>query len=259
VAAGQPLLRIDARDLAAKRAQVEAAQAEAQAVLGEAELHVRRMRALHAEEAAPRAQLDAAETAYARAMAAVAGARATAAELAAVVSYAEVRAPFAGTVARRMVDPGSFATPGAPLIVIQDARRLRVVASAPPEAVRGLARGAGLAASIEGAPAAATVEGVVPGAAGLFTVNAIVDNVDGRYPATGAATLSLPRGTRRSVVIPSTAVRRQGDLTGVDLRGESGVITRWVKLGPAAGDSVEVLSGVRDGDRIFVPAQTEAR
>src|SRR5690606_5554469 len=75
---GQPLLRIDARDLGAQRRQVEAGLAEAEAVLAEAELHVRRMRALYAEEAAPRAQLDAAETGYTRALAAVAAARASA-------------------------------------------------------------------------------------------------------------------------------------------------------------------------------------
>ena len=71
VAAGQPLLRIDARDLAAKSSRAEAMQAEAGAVLREAELHAERMRALYADEAAPKVQLDAAETGLARARAGV--------------------------------------------------------------------------------------------------------------------------------------------------------------------------------------------
>ena len=254
VRAGQPLLRLDARDLSAQRARVEAAQMEAHAVLNEAQLHVQRMRALFADDAAPRAQLDAAETGYERALAGVAGARASAAELAAVASYAEVRAPFAGTVVRRMVDPGSFAAPGAPLLVVQDTRRLRVTAAASPDAVKGLARGAAVTAVIEGEAVPATVEGVVPAAAGLFEVNAIVDNSAGLLPAAGAATLALPQATRTNVLVPLRAVRRQGDLTGVLLLRDDGVLTRWVRLGAIAGDSVEVVTGLRDGDRILVPA-----
>lgn len=255
---GEPLLRIDARDLRAQREQVAAGQAEAEAVLAEAELHVKRMRALYEDDAAPRAQLDAAETGYTRALAGVAAARASAAELAAVSSYSEVRAPFAGMVVRRMVDPGSFAAPGTPLLVVQDTRRLRVSASASPEAVRGLRGGDPVAAVIEGEPVPATIEGIVPGAAGLFTVNAIVDNADGRFPGTGAATLALPQGTRTTMVVPVRALRRQGDLTGVLLVREGGVLTRWVRLGPVVGDSVEVVSGLQDGDRILVPAAVSA-
>jgi RND family efflux transporter MFP subunit len=254
VAAGQPLLRIDARDLNAQRAQVAAAQAEAEAVLGEAELHVERIRALYDDEAAPRAQLDAAETGYTRARAGVAAARASAAQLAAVASYAEVRSPFDGTVVRRLVDAGSFAAPGAPLLVVQDTRRLRVRVSAPPDAVRLLRRGTSVTAVIEGEAVPATIEGVVPGGSGLFTVNAIVDNAGAHLPGTGAATLALPQDLRTTIVVPVRAVRRQGDLTGVQLIREEGVLTRWIRLGAVSGDSVEVVSGLRHGDRILVPA-----
>jgi RND family efflux transporter MFP subunit len=258
VRAGQPLLRIDARDLTAQRARVEAGQAEAEAVLAEAELHLRRMRALYEDDAAPRAQVDAAETGYTRALAAVAAARAGADELAAVSSYAVVRSPFAGTVVRRMVDPGSFAAPGAPLLTVQDARRLRVSVSAPPEAVRALERRAPVTATVERAVVPATIEGIVPGGAGLFTVNAIVDNPGGLLPATGAATLALPQGLRTSIVVPVRAIVRQGELTGVYLRRNGAVLTRWVRLGPVTGDSVEVVSGLENGDRITVPPDTAA-
>ena len=94
----------------------------------------------------------------------------------------------------------------------------------------------------------------VAGAAGLFTVNAIVDNPASLLPATGAATLALPQEMRTTILIPVQAVRRQGDLTGVQLLRDDAVITRWVRLGVELGDSVEVVSGLRNGDRILVPA-----
>ena len=252
---GQPLLRIDARDLAARGAQVAAGRAEAEAVLREAELNAQRMRSLYADQAAPKVQLDAAETGLARARAGVDAARANAAELAAIRDYAVIAAPFAGTVVRRMVDPGSFVTPGAPLLVVQDASRLRLSVSAAPMAVRGLTRGMELTATIESQPVSARVEGVVPAAGGnLYTVNALVSNPQGALPAGGTATLALPQGSRSTIVIPERAVVRQGDLTGVYLRTAESAHLQWVRLGRTLADSVEVISGLRDGQLVIVPA-----
>jgi RND family efflux transporter MFP subunit len=260
VAAGQPLLRIDARELAAKSSQAEAMQAEAEAVLRESELHAGRMRALYADDAAPRAQVDAAETALARARAGVQAARAGAVELNAMRDYSVVRAPFAGTVVRRLADTGSFAAPGGPLLVVQDASRLRVSATVSPEAVRGLRRGQVLEATIEGSPASAVVEGVVPSQGGsLYTVNALVENADGRHLAGSAATLSIPTAARATLVVPASALVRQGDLTGVYLAGDDGARVRWVRPGRSFADSVEVLAGLKDGDRVVATAVRERR
>lgn len=252
VGAGDVLVRIDARDLEAKAAQVSASLAQAEAAHDEAAAHVERMRALFAEEAAPKAQLDAAEAGFARAEAAVRAARAGGDELDAMRSYATVRAPFRGVVTGRFVDAGAFAAPGAPLVTVQDANRLRVSASVSPGAVRDVRRGDTLAITIEGQPATAVVEGVVPAAgANLYTVNAVVDNANGRFLAGSAATLSLPQGEAPSLAIPSAALVREGDLTGVHLAG-AGI--RWIRTGRVFGDSVEIVSGLRDGERIIVPA-----
>jgi membrane fusion protein, multidrug efflux system len=152
------------------------------------------------------------------------------------------------------VDPGSFAAPGGPLLVIQDVSALRITATAAPEAVRGIARGQEIDATIEGMPVRATVEGVVPAAGGsLYTVNAIVPNRDGRMVVRGSATLSLPQGTRSTFVVPRTAIITRADMTGVYLQREGQQLLRWVRVGPAAGDSVEILSGVRDGDVLIIP------
>jgi RND family efflux transporter MFP subunit len=265
VAAGQPLVRIDARDLAARAAQAGASIAEAEAVNRDALAQASRIRALHADSAATRAQLDAAETGLARAEAGVRAARAAAGELGAVSSYATIRAPFAGVVTRRFVDPGAFATPGAPLVSVQDASRLRITASAAPDAVRGVRRGQAIAATVEGQPVTATVEGVVPATSGsLYAVNALVPNpgdaAGGRAILVGsAATLALPLGTRAALVVPAAAVRREGDLTGVTLRTAGGDETRWVRIGRTFADVVEVSAGLRAGDQVVVPAASAAR
>lgn len=254
VAEGQPLLRLDARELDAKAAQVAASVAEAEAIQRDATTQAARIRALYADSAATKAQLDAVETGLARADAAVRAARAASAELQAVSGYAVVRAPFAGIVTQRLVDAGAFAAPGAPLLVVQNASSLRITAAAPPNALGSLRRGARIAARIEGTPVSATVEGVVPSPAGsVYTVNAIVENGAGRWLAGSAATLLIPQGTRRALVVPTRALRREGDLVGVTIRDASGDVLRWIRVGEASGDLTEVLGGLRAGDTVLLP------
>ena len=255
VAAGDLLVRLDARDLAARRDQVDAALAEATAVQADAEVQAGRIRALYADSAATKAQLDQAETGLARATAAVATARGMAAELAATASYAEVRAPFAGIVTRRFVDPGSFAAPGSPLVSVEDASRLRVSVSAAPDAVRGLRSGVAITATIGDSTAEAVIEGVVPSGGNLYTINALVPNSDGRFLSGSAATLALPRGTRRAILVPAGAIGRQGDLIGVQVVGAGQSSLRWVKPGRTAGGMIEILSGLAPGDSVLVTAE----
>lgn len=254
VAAGQPLVRIDARDLAAKAQQAGAAVAEAEAVHGDAETQARRIRALYADSAATRAQLDAVETGLARATAGMTAARAAAAELGAVADYAVVRAPFAGVVTRRFVDPGAFAAPGAPLVEVQDQSQLRVSASATPDAAARVRRGAAVPVTIDGRALVATVEGVVPAAGNLYTINAVVPNERRELLAGATATIAIPTGRATSLLVPTAAVTREGDLTGVTLRTAQGDELRWVRLGRASGAMTEVTSGLRAGDVIVVPA-----
>ncbi len=254
VAAGQLLVRIDARDLSAKSAQVAASVAETEAVRKDAMAQANRIRALYADSAATRAQLDAAETGLARAEAGLKAAQAAASELGAVSSYSIVRAPFAGIVTKRFADPGAFAVPGAPLVTMQDVSTLRISASTTPDIARGLRRGQTLTALIERTPVRATIEGVVPAMAGnLYTINALVPNLDAAFLAGSRAALVLPTGQRRVLVAPSAAIAREGDLTGVTLRTPQGDDRRWVRLGPAIGDMVEVTAGLRTGDRVVVP------
>lgn len=253
VALGQPLLRIDARDLTAKSAQVAASLADANAMQRDAVAQATRIRALYADSAATRAQLDAAEVALARAQATVGAAEAAGSELGAVSSYAVVRAPFAGLITKRFVDPGAFAAPGAPLLSIQDASTLRITASTTPDVARGLHRGQSLAARVERVPVRAAIEGVVPASAGnLYVVNALVANPDAALLAGSTATVTIPTGRRRVLLVPASAIAREGDLTGVVLQTAGGDDRRWVKLGATFGDFVEVTSGLASGDRVVL-------
>lgn len=254
IVAGQTLLRIDARDLAAKHSQVAASIAEAEAVRRDAATQAGRIRALYADSAATRAQLDAVETGLLRAEAGVRAARASSAELSAVSAYASVRAPFSGTVTKRFVDPGAFAAPGSPLLTVQDGDQLRIVANATPDVAVGLKRGQRIDAFVENRPVVAVIEGLVPSTSGnLYIINALVSNAGGTFMPGSTATLLIALGSRRAFVVPSSAIVREGDLTGVTIRLPRGDEVRWIRLGRSNGSMVEVDSGLRAGDSVIVP------
>jgi RND family efflux transporter MFP subunit len=259
VRAGQPLATVDSRDLTAKSAQIAAGIAEAEAIEQEAGLHLQRIQTLFAEDAAPRAQLDAAETGLARARAGVRAAHAGSAELEATRGYSIVRAPFDGVITRRMVDVGAFAAPGTPLLTIQNSRRLRVTGTAAPQAVRGLKRGSRVHVEIEGEATTGAVEAVVPTAGNLYRVNVIVENADGRFMPGSAATLALQQmQDRLTIRVPAAAIQRSGDLAGVYVRSGVNTILRWVQLGATTENEVEILTGLREGEQIIIPANAAA-
>jgi len=250
---GDLLVSLDVRDIDAKASQASGNLQGAEAMLADAEVQVARMRALYADSAAPKAQLDAAEAGLARARAAVLGARGGVAEAAAVREYGAIRAPFDGVVTQRFVDPGAFAAPGAPLVMVQQSGSLRVTALVPPAAAMRVARGAKVEVSIEGIATTGTIEGVVAApSGGLYTVNVIVANPDGAFASGGSATVLLPGGERTVRLIPANAVTREGDLTGVLVRANDVTERRWVRLGRSRGAYVEVLSGVNAGDMVMV-------
>ncbi len=253
VSAGQLLVRLDASDLEAKRLQVEAGVRAAEAGRNEARLYADRIRKLYADSAAPRVQLDAAEAGLARAEAGWQASAAAGSELQATRAYSEVRAPFPGVVTKRFVDPGAFAAPGAPLVTVEDHRAIRISATVAADLPRP-ARGSRVTATVSGVTVEAEIEGVVPAPGGhVVTVNAIVANPGGALRPGAAATLGLPLGDRRVVVVPFAAVVREGDLTGVRVRTAGGDQLRWVRLGKRYDAMIEVLSGVVPGDTVLVP------
>lgn len=260
VKAGQVLLRLDGADLDARTSGVTAGLEASSSQVELAEAQVRRMRALYADSAVAKAALEQAETELQRAKAGLAMTRSQDMELRSHQGYSRLVAPFSGKVVSRRADPGMMASPGVPLLRMEDASVLRVSVSTTTETARRLRTGEILDARLDGKRLKARVEGVVPSGAGnLAVVNALIENRRDSLPSGAVATLSLPRGTKALRMVPSAAVFREGDLTGVWVRTAKGDLRRWIRLGEETSADVEVLSGLREGDSVVVPDASNGR
>jgi len=243
VRAGQVLLTVE-------RASLTAAQQQAAAALEQATATLRRTERLYADSAAPLVQLEAARTAQAQAQAQAGSVRAD-------LAYAEVRAPFSGIVTGRLVDPGDQASPGQPLLVVEDREAREIVVTVPDEVGERLR--AGQTATVEigagGRRVTARIEAVVPGADPRSpTVEVRLSGPAGLAPGL-AAVAELPAGGRSALQVPSSALTRRGQLEGVYLFApDSTLRLRWIRTGRSHDSTVEVLSGLFAGDLVALDA-----
>jgi RND family efflux transporter MFP subunit len=258
VSAGQVLLRLDSRSAehaaAASAAQVRAAQATEEAATRDYE----RQKQLFERHYISQAALDRAEEQYKAATAQAAAQIATAMAARTESGFYTVRAPYAGVVSDVPVVLGDMAMPGRPLLTLYDPGAMRV-SVAVPQTVAGRMRDAD-AAQIE-LPSAAAGR-IQPVATQLLpVVDAATHTQELVRPGTFARVwLNGTTASDRRLSVPASAVVRRAEVTAVYVVSDGGrPLLRQVRLGAAAGDRVEVLSGLSAGERVALDPQAAAR
>ncbi len=195
VGPGEALARLDTARLAAARRELVAALDEARSQRALTEKTLTRLRDAFEAGGISRQQIDEAADARERAVAAVALAEARLASLDVDLDKSILRAPFAGTIARRMQDEGSVVAVGAPLLVLEETSRLRARIGVAGELVRRLAPGAPVTLRHDAGPVAATVASVLPVRDPVArTVDVLFDLGGGeRQAAAASGTAGAPR------------------------------------------------------------------
>ncbi len=287
VHAGDVLVVLDDRDTAARAVAARAAasaadqglaaavsdRAAAEAARTLAAAWHTRIAALQAERAATSqeldeanarlsaasAQVDGAQARVAQATSQLAAARATADAAVVAQSFSEVRAPFDGLVTERLVDPGALASPGVPLLRLDSAGRPHVEARVDESRQQYLHVGDPVevlidnrAGGVSDAPLAGVVTEIARAVAAderAFTVK--VSLPDGIAPRTGTfARVRFAGASRQALVIPATAVRREGQLSTAFVVTDGVAHLRLLRTGDETAGRVEVLAGLDRGEVI---------
>jgi len=270
VRAGQTLVILDDAAIRASVEQAQAgvkaaqsAQAAAQANAALAASTLARYKQLDAQKSVSPQELDevsrrseaaAANLEAVRAQTDAARAQETGART--MQSYARLVAPFAGTVTARMADPGTMATPGVPLLKIDQAGTLQLDASVDESAISAIHRGMKVPVSIDSASSASLtgiVTEIVPAAdpsSHSFLVKIdLPSSTQLRAGMYGTAMFS--NGTKQAILIPRSAVVARGSLSCAYVLDSQGIAQlRYLTLGATQGDIVEVLSGVSTGEKL---------
>jgi multidrug efflux pump subunit AcrA (membrane-fusion protein) len=179
-----------------------------------------------------------------------------------MVGWTVLKAPVAGRVVERSVDPGSAIFPGSPLIVIETVLNPQVLAEMPTAQMSSLRPG--LEVSVRISDSGPAIQGRVAEIVPLsnpatHTVQFKVDLPAGFAAPSGSfARVEIPAGTRNALLVPAQAVRETGQLTGIFVvDGSSKARFRLVKIAPYDAERVELLSGLEQGEKVVSPIPDE--
>lgn len=273
VKAGQPLARIDDREVQAgvSRSQADVAQAEAQ--LENARLQWQRSQSLHAQGFISAAALDSANAQWKAAQAAAAAAKAGRTQATLARDFSTVIAPFDGKVLSTQAQVGDLAAPGRPILTIYAPKPLRAVVQVPASQADGVRQSSSAMVQLPGPnlsspgqwikpthvialPGADPVSQTVEWRLDLPDVNVLPGQTvrirfAGSVQAQGNASAAA-----QLLTVPGTAVLRRGELTGVYVVRDGRFALQAIRTStPAnANGPVTVLSGIRSGDVIATDA-----
>jgi len=244
VSKGQTLIQLDNRDVQAdlSRASAEVENARAQ---------LNRMQGLIIEDAVSKQEVENATRAF---KVAEASRKAVLAQL----SYTVVKAPFDGVITEKKVEAGELASPGQPLLKMEDSQQLRLAATVAEGDLKSVSHGDKVPILIDALGAQAlhgVVSQILPAGdpqTHTFTVKVDLPLTPGLKSGMFGR-LELDKGVTQTMLVPPSAIVERGEMTSVFVVGSDQIgRLRWVKVGRRFDKQSEILSGVNVGERMLL-------
>jgi RND family efflux transporter MFP subunit len=172
------------------------------------------------------------------------------------LGYTRLRSPFAGVVTEKKADAGTLASPGMPIFTVEDTRSYRLEASVDESELHFVHIGQAAQVMIDAlgnVQLSGKIVQIVPAAdpaSRSFLVKVELP-AEARLRSGLFGRARFARGQRPALLIPRTSLVERGQLQGVyalDANQIAGL--RYVTLGRNAGEQIEVLSGLQDGERL---------
>jgi RND family efflux transporter MFP subunit len=276
VKGGEMLVRFDFPSLRAQTAAHAAAAKAADLLVKQAQMAQERIRALVAQGAASRSELDDADRNLAAAEAEAAVARAALGEVEAQGRNTAITAPFDGTVTERLHNPGDNvrADESDPIMRLIDPKQVQVMVTLPAADTARFVVGATARAVAESGPSRGD-------AAGGAAQPALLRVATRPVPDSGAKTVEitlafdtpteLQPGTQVGVeidaeqrsnvpLVPATAVLRENPEQPVVVVAAGSIAQRRaVVIGLVDGENIEILSGLKPGELIITQGHSTLR
>jgi multidrug efflux system membrane fusion protein len=269
VQAGALLAEIDPQPYAVQLQQAEGQLARDEALLKNARVDLERYETLWQQDSISRQELDTQRSLVAQYEGAVAADRGEVANAKLQLSWTKIRAPFAGRVGLREIDPGNLvrASDSAGLVAITQEQPIAVVFTIPETqlaAVRAQLAQPGAKLAVDALDRQRStkiasgqllaVDNLIDVATGTVRLKAMFDNTDGAlYPNQFVNARLQVTTLKDAVLIPANAVQRGAQGTFVyAVNADKTVKLTPVTLGVASGDQVVVEKGVAAGTPVVI-------
>jgi cobalt-zinc-cadmium efflux system membrane fusion protein len=260
VRAGDPLFTLDSAELSAAYAD----DSKAKSALLQARQELERQKTLFEAEIAARKEYEAAQAAFAQAGS---DAQASADKLAQYGAGARgsrrdyvLRSPIAGTViAMEGAQGGYWNDINAPVMTVADLSTVWLSANVAERDLAQVAVGQKTRITVDAWPGkafegkVAYVGAVLDPETRTVKVRVAIDNRAGTFKPGMFAHAGFAGASRRALLVPAAAVLQSGPSTRVMVERSPLVFTpRTVEVGASHGEQVEILAGLKAGERIVV-------
>jgi len=273
VTRGTVLAVVRQQDYADRREQAQAQLARAQADYDHAKLSFDRTSNLYSTQSATKPEFDQARAQYDSSIAGLNNAKAALAEAQTAMDDSSLRAPFDGWVIKRSVDIGTLVGPTGPSFTLADTRSVRAVFGVPDNGMGRIKLGQRQTITTDSFPDEfdGRVSAISPAAdpkSRVYSVEVTIPNPRNQLKSGMIASLTLGGKMLPATVlaVPLSAVIRdpqnaQGFAVLIpDEIGDPVTIrSRNVELGDAYGNMIQVLSGLKPGERVVTAGSTLVR
>jgi len=171
-----------------------------------------------------------------------------------------IRAPFSGVVTGRNINPGEMAAT-MPVITMVNLDQLVLKGYVGEDVINRLQQGEKVSVSVD-AVSGRTFTGVItnisPAADPVtkdYLIKIEIDNSNHLLKPGMFATVQLSRNRKKSLLVPRTAVVKDGDASYVWVLKDGVVERREVKLGDSDGTSTIITAGLSAGDDVVTAGQ----
>jgi RND family efflux transporter MFP subunit len=255
VAQGAVLLRLTAVEQSAAASTARAQQRATAALATEAEARYKRATELIDRQLISRDEFDRVRAARDTAVAANESAAAQVNQVEQQLQYTVVRAPFAGIVTARQVEPGETVAPGQPLLTLYAPGELRIEIQVPQSDADGIrAAAAARLVLADGRRIEASKVIVFPSAdpvAHSTNVRVLLPALQSPpQPGQTVRVIFPGLGGSAGIWLPARAVVQRGELSGVYVIQDNSIVLRQLRLGRQVGGNVEVIAGLKAGERV---------
>jgi membrane fusion protein, multidrug efflux system len=238
--------------------QARAELAAAEAAVAESRSQYKRSRELFTTQALSQSQLDQLEATLKTNESRVVGAQAK-------VEDTIIRAPFSGRMGFRRISLGSLVSPGTVIATLDDTSVMKLDFSVPQAYMFALTPGLTIAAQIAGIPnqtftgKVTTLDSRVDPVSRSIVVRAELPNQKGVLKPGMFMTARITAAATNAVLIPEAAIVPEQGKSFVFVVKDGIASKREVSLGRRKPGQVQIIMGLKDGERVIVEGTQKVR
>ncbi len=172
-----------------------------------------------------------------------------------MLDFTKITAPFTGIITRKLVNIGDLATPGKPLLHIEEENKLQVLTDIPEAMIAKIAGGDKLKIFVPSVNL--SLEGTVAEVSPVADPSSRTSPIKLRIPNNPQlrsgqfARVTLAMTQAETLVIPAEALVPFGQMERVFVVDNGKAKLRLVRSGAKDGTNIEILSGLSEGESVI--------